>query len=77
MDHLPRLVDTPAELTAMVATLREAPLIAVDTESNAFHAYRARLCLIQVADRRHEWAVDPRAFDDLPPCATCSMAGRR
>jgi ribonuclease D len=67
MERLPRLVDTPAELDAMLAALRDAPLVAVDTESNAFHAYRPRVCLIQLADREREWAVDPRAFDDLSP----------
>lgn len=67
MDRLPRLVDTPAELSAMAAALCAAPLIAVDTESNAFHAYRTRVCLVQIADREREWAVDPRALDDLGP----------
>lgn len=69
MDRLPRLVDTPAELAAMVAALGTAPLIAVDTESNAFHAYRPRVCLVQLADREREWAVDTRALDDLTPLA--------
>lgn len=67
MERLPRLVDTPAELAVMLAALAPAPLIAVDTESNAFHAYRPRVCLIQLADREREWVVDPRAFDDLTP----------
>lgn len=67
MDRLPRLVDTADELDAMAAVLRDAPLIAVDTESNAFHAYRPRVSLIQVANREREWAVDPRALDDLAP----------
>ena len=46
MERLPRLVETPAHLAEMVAELRQAPLVAVDTESNAFHAYRPRVCLI-------------------------------
>ncbi len=70
MDRLPRMVTSPAELGAMVTALRDAPLIAVDTESNAFHAYRPRVCLIQVADRDHEWAVDPLAINDLSPLAS-------
>lgn len=69
MDRLPRLVDTPGELSATVAALGRGPLIAVDTESNAFHAYRPRVCLIQLADREREWAVDPRALADLAPLA--------
>ncbi|MBI2761395.1 MAG: HRDC domain-containing protein [Chloroflexi bacterium] len=67
MDRLPRLIDTPKELVAVTAALREEPLIAVDTESNAFHAYRPRVCLVQLADRGREWAVDPLALDDLTP----------
>lgn len=54
----------------MLVALRDAPLIAVDTESNAFHAYRPRVCLIQIADRDHEWVVDPHAFATLAPLAS-------
>ncbi len=69
MERLPRLVETPAQLTEMLAELRQAPLIAVDTESNAFHAYRPRVCLVQVADRTQEWAVDAKTLEDLTPLA--------
>lgn len=69
MERLPRLVETPAQLAEMVAELRQAPLVAVDTESNAFHAYRPRVCLIQVADRTREWAVDAKTLEDLTPLA--------
>jgi len=69
MERLPRLVETPAQLAEMLADLRRAPLIAVDTESNAFHAYRPRVCLIQVADRAHEWVVDTKMLEDLAPLA--------
>jgi ribonuclease D len=67
MERVPRLVNTPAALGAMLAALRDASLIAVDTESNGFHAYRARVCLVQVADRTRQWAVDPLALDDVSP----------
>jgi ribonuclease D len=69
MERLPRLVETPAHLAEMVAELRQAPLVAVDTESNAFHAYRPRVCLIQVADRTREWAIDAKTLEDLTPLA--------
>ena len=65
MHPLPRLVDTPAELAAMVAALEGAPRLAIDTESNAFHAYRARVCLIQIAAGGREWAVDTLALTEL------------
>jgi ribonuclease D len=65
MQPLPRLVDSPAELRAMVDALTGAPRIAVDTESNAFHAYRARVCLIQIAAGGRLWAVDTVALTDI------------
>ena len=69
MERLPRLVETPVQLAEMLADLRQAPLIAVDTESNAFHAYRPRVCLIQLADRTHEWVVDTKTLEELAPLA--------
>jgi len=65
MQPLPRLVDSPAELAAMVKALGGSACIAVDTESNAFHAYRARVCLIQLAAGGREWAVDTLALREL------------
>lgn len=69
IDRLPRIVDAPAALRTLVHEIAAAPLLAVDTESNAFHAYRTRVCLVQIADRSGEWAVDPLALDDLSPLA--------
>ena len=39
--------------------------IAVDTEANAMHAYRPRLCLIQVSTEQRDFVVDPLADIDL------------
>ena len=65
MQPLPRLVDSPAELAAMVDALSGAPRLAIDTESNAFHAYRPRLCLIQIAADGREWVLDTLAVPEL------------
>jgi ribonuclease D len=65
MQPLPRLIDTPQALAAVVDALEGEPRIAVDTESNAFHAYRPRVCLIQVAAGGREWAIDTLALTDL------------
>jgi ribonuclease D len=65
MQPLPRLIDTPQALAALVDALDGEPRIALDTESNAFHAYRPRVCLIQVAAGGREWAVDTLAVTDL------------
>lgn len=41
----------------------------LDTESNGFHAYTERLCLLQVATRDADWVIDPLAvkLDPLVP----------
>ena len=65
MQPLPRLVDSPAELAAMVDALSGAPRLAIDTESNAFHAYRPRVCLIQIAAGGREWVLDTLAVPEL------------
>jgi len=41
-----------------------APALGVDTEANSFHAYRERLCLLQVSDGAEDWLVDPIALGD-------------
>jgi ribonuclease D len=65
MQPLPRMVDTPAALAEMVDALRGRSRIALDTESNAFHAYRPRVCLIQIAAGGRVWAVDTLAVTEL------------
>lgn len=69
MTGLPRLIETDTALRDVTTLLRSTPLLAVDTESNAFFAYRQRVCLIQLSDGVSEWAVDPRAITDLAPLA--------
>lgn len=65
MQPLPHLIDDPADLPRLVETLRGAARIAIDTESNAFHAYRPRVCLIQIAAGGRAWAIDTLAVADL------------
>ncbi|MGE0542720.1 MAG: ribonuclease D, partial [Dehalococcoidia bacterium] len=62
---MPRLIDTPQALAAVVDALDGEPRVALDTESNAFHAYRSRVCLIQVAAGGREWAIDTLALTNL------------
>lgn len=69
MTDLPRLIESDAALRELTRTLADAPLLAVDTESNAFYAYRQRVCLIQLSDGQQDWVVDPRAVNDLAPLA--------
>lgn len=59
-------VDTPAGLEALAERLRAAPRFALDTESNSMHAYRERICLVQVSLPELDAIVDPLAVDLRP-----------
>jgi ribonuclease D len=62
----PTLVAGAAALADLVARLRDEPIIAFDTESNSFHVYRERVCLLQVSTRTADFVVDPLAVDPAP-----------
>lgn len=59
-------VDTAPALDQLVECLRGAPRFALDTESNSMHAYRERICLVQVSLPDHDVLVDPLAVDLRP-----------
>ncbi|MEW5853932.1 MAG: HRDC domain-containing protein [Myxococcota bacterium] len=63
----PELISTPAALSALVDRLTPARRIALDTESDGFFRYRARLCLLQLASDDVEALVDPLALRDMAP----------
>lgn len=56
-------VDTPAGLEALAQRLRAVPRFALDTESNSMHAYRERICLVQVSLPELDAIIDPFAVD--------------
>ncbi|MFW5709190.1 MAG: ribonuclease D [Chloroflexota bacterium] len=60
-------VKTKAGLAELVDTLANEAIIAVDTESNSLHAYRERVCLIQISTRQNDYIVDPLLLDDVSP----------
>lgn len=62
----PTLVADPEALAALVERVRGEPVIAVDTESNSFHVYRERVCLLQVSTRSGDFVVDALALDPAP-----------
>jgi ribonuclease D len=62
----PRLVADPEGLSALADEVRREPVVALDTESNSFHAYRERVCLLQISTRGGDWVVDPLAVDPGP-----------
>jgi ribonuclease D len=59
-------VADPAALQALIAALRLEPVLALDTESNSFHVYRERVCLLQLSTRSADYIVDPMAVDVRP-----------
>ncbi len=62
----PTLVQDAAGLERLLEALRPAPAVALDTESNSFHVYRERVCLLQLSTREQDWVVDPLAVDVRP-----------
>jgi ribonuclease D len=62
----PTLVADPEGLAALVDRVRAEPVVAVDTESNSFHVYRERICLLQISTRAEDYVVDPFAVDVAP-----------
>ena len=64
----PRWIRTPAELDALVLSLRDAKTLSIDTEADGLHHYPVKLCLVQVADDRGRgYLVDPLALPTLQP----------
>lgn len=57
-------VDNARALDAALERWRRAPALGVDTEANSFHAYRERLCLLQISDGQDDYLVDPIALGD-------------
>jgi ribonuclease D len=53
-------------MEALLADVGREPTLALDTESNSFHVYRERVCLLQLSTRSSDWVVDPLAMDVRP-----------
>jgi ribonuclease D len=63
----PRYIDTDEALSAWVEHCGPAEIIAVDTESDSFHHYREKVCLVQMTARGVDAIIDPLAPIDLTP----------
>ncbi len=62
----PVLVADPVAVADLARSLRAESVIAIDTESNSFHVYRERVCLLQISTRAADYVVDPIAVDVAP-----------
>lgn len=58
-------VTDAAALGRAARALKQAPLIAVDTEAAGYHRFHDRVCLIQLSDRTHHYLIDTLAVDTL------------
>ena len=61
----PEYIDTAAALESWVGELRGSQIIAVDTESDSFHHYQEKVCLIQMTANGRDVLIDPLAIGDL------------
>jgi ribonuclease D len=66
MDRPKHFVADAALLEKLAETIRAEPRIGLDTESNGFHAYYEKVCLVQVATAEADWAVDVLAVSLEP-----------
>jgi ribonuclease D len=57
-----RWIEDADELETFCESLSDDP-VGVDTESDHFHAYQAKVCLFQVAQGEREALIDPLALD--------------
>jgi ribonuclease D len=65
----PVLIQDEDSLGLLVRDLAAYPVVAIDTESNSLHAYRERVCLIQLSTPAADYIVDPLKLPDLAPLA--------
>jgi ribonuclease D len=63
----PVVVTTGAQFGRLIPELESHSRLAVDTESNSLHAYRERVCLIQITAGDSDYLIDPLAVEDLSP----------
>ena len=58
-------VDSPELLEEWIDHLRGAQRIAVDTESDSFHHYQEKVCLIQMTANGRDAIIDPLKLEDI------------
>ena len=61
------IVDTQEALVDLANVLSTRTVIGVDTESDSFHHYQEKVCLIQFSDLEQDYIVDPLTIDDMSP----------
>jgi ribonuclease D len=59
------IVEDTEALSKVVDRLLEQDVIGIDTESDSFHHYQEKVCLIQVSDLGNDYILDPLKIDDM------------
>lgn len=62
-----RLLEQPADLPELAATLARQERIAIDSESDSFHHYQEKVCLIQISIPGQTVLLDPLSLASLDP----------
>lgn len=60
-------ITTRARLEDVVESAQRQPRVAVDLESNNFHRYPDRVCLVQLATSGAVYIIDPLSIEDITP----------
>jgi ribonuclease D len=58
-------IETPGGLAELAERLARAPWLAIDTESNSLHAWREKVCVLQIASPEGVALVDTVVLRDL------------
>ena len=61
----PQFIARQQDWNRLAPALAQEPQLAIDTEANSMHAYRGRICLIQIATAGQSLLIDPLAVADL------------
>lgn len=64
-ESVPHLIVTASDLEAWAQRLQTAQWLAIDTESDSFHRYREKVCLIQMTAHGEDVIIDPLAVPSL------------
>jgi ribonuclease D len=72
---VPQVIADAAGLRRLLERLEREPLVALDTESNSFHAYHERVCLLQLSVPDADFVVDPLSVD-VSPLGVLLASGR-
>ena len=59
------IADSPELFAESLPFLRDSARLGVDTESNGFHAYLEKVCLIQISTPSADFVIDPLGIPDL------------